>query len=272
MGYERKRGKLAELNLLLRGGAPDRFSVVVGKTADLSNVKFVIPLDTDTQLPRDSARQFVGAMAHPLNRAAVRRADAARLRGARHFAAARGRQPVRHEPVAICATVRERTGNRPVHARRLRRVPGRVRRRLLHRQGDLRRRCVRAGPQGTASREPDPQPRSPGRVPCAGGTVERCAPVRGISVQLHRRREPSPPMDPRGLADRRVAAVARSRPRRRPPQEPALGAVPMEDLRQSSAQPRTFRIDAPVAAGLDLFPFRLVLDLVGDRDPPDSLR
>ncbi|HLN92010.1 MAG TPA: cyclic beta 1-2 glucan synthetase, partial [Patescibacteria group bacterium] len=68
MGYERKRGKLAELNLLLRGGAPDRFSVVVGKIADLSNVKFVIPLDTDTQLPRDSARQFVGAMAHPLNR------------------------------------------------------------------------------------------------------------------------------------------------------------------------------------------------------------
>jgi len=69
MGYERKRGKLAELNLLLRGGALDCFSLVVGKTADLSNVKFVIPLDTDTQLPRDAARQFVGAMAHPLNRA-----------------------------------------------------------------------------------------------------------------------------------------------------------------------------------------------------------
>ncbi|MGA6993864.1 MAG: glucoamylase family protein [Candidatus Deferrimicrobiaceae bacterium] len=69
MGYERKRGKLAELNLLLRGEVPDRFSVVLGRTVDLSNVKFVIPLDTDTQLPRDSARQFVGAMAHPLNRA-----------------------------------------------------------------------------------------------------------------------------------------------------------------------------------------------------------
>ncbi|MBE0568234.1 MAG: cyclic beta 1-2 glucan synthetase, partial [Deltaproteobacteria bacterium] len=69
MGYERKRGKLAELNLLLRGGAGDRFSIVVGRTADLSNVKFVIPLDTDTQLPRDAARRFVGAMAHPLNRA-----------------------------------------------------------------------------------------------------------------------------------------------------------------------------------------------------------
>ena len=69
MGYERKRGKLAELNSLLRGGSRDRFSLVVGDTAVLSNVKYVITLDTDTQLPRDSAWQFVGAMAHPLNRA-----------------------------------------------------------------------------------------------------------------------------------------------------------------------------------------------------------
>ncbi len=72
MGYERKRGKLADLNALLRGGehggAKDAFSLVVGNTAALSNVKYVITLDTDTQLPRDAARQFVGAMAHPLNR------------------------------------------------------------------------------------------------------------------------------------------------------------------------------------------------------------
>ena len=68
MGYERKRGKLAELNSLLRGGGEDCFSVIVGATEVLSGVKYVITLDTDTQLPRDSARQFVGAMAHPLNR------------------------------------------------------------------------------------------------------------------------------------------------------------------------------------------------------------
>ncbi|RJQ48868.1 MAG: cyclic beta 1-2 glucan synthetase, partial [Desulfobacteraceae bacterium] len=72
MGYERKRGKLAELNSLLRGGTEgkgrNRFSFLVGDTAVLSNVKYVITLDTDTQLSRDSARQFVGAMAHPLNR------------------------------------------------------------------------------------------------------------------------------------------------------------------------------------------------------------
>ena len=69
MGYERKRGKLAELNSLLRGGAQACFSLIVGATEVLSSVKYVITLDTDTQLPRDSARQFVGAMAHPLNRA-----------------------------------------------------------------------------------------------------------------------------------------------------------------------------------------------------------
>ena len=69
MGYERKRGKLAELNSFLRGGSRDRFSLVVGDTSILANVKYVISLDTDSQLPRDSARQLVGAMAHPLNRA-----------------------------------------------------------------------------------------------------------------------------------------------------------------------------------------------------------
>ena len=73
MGYERKRGKLADLNWLLRGGAHaipgERFSCLGGDTAVLSNVKYVITLDTDTQLTRDSAFQFVGTMAHPLNHA-----------------------------------------------------------------------------------------------------------------------------------------------------------------------------------------------------------
>ncbi|HET9650896.1 MAG TPA: cyclic beta 1-2 glucan synthetase, partial [Usitatibacter sp.] len=68
MGYERKRGKQAELNALLRGGAADAFEVVVGDTRLLTDVRFVITLDADTQLPRGTARQLAGAMAHPLNR------------------------------------------------------------------------------------------------------------------------------------------------------------------------------------------------------------
>jgi len=69
MGYERKRGKLAALNALLRGGLREPFSCIIGDTGVLSKVRYVITLDTDTQLPRDSAWQFVGAMEHPLNRA-----------------------------------------------------------------------------------------------------------------------------------------------------------------------------------------------------------
>ncbi|HEX5463901.1 MAG TPA: glycosyltransferase family 2 protein, partial [Burkholderiales bacterium] len=72
IGQERKRGKLADLNALLRatvrGDAGGRFLLVVGEIARLVNVKYVITLDADTQLPRDAARQFVAAMAHPLNR------------------------------------------------------------------------------------------------------------------------------------------------------------------------------------------------------------
>ena len=68
MGYERKRGKLAEFNVWLRGGARDCFCAVAGETAVLSEIKYVITLDTDTQLPRDAARKLVGTMDHRLNR------------------------------------------------------------------------------------------------------------------------------------------------------------------------------------------------------------
>ncbi len=74
MGYERKRGKLAALNHLLRGGTRSSdtgqdFMRVVGNIQVLTNVRYVITLDTDTRLPRDAAREFVGTLAHPLNRA-----------------------------------------------------------------------------------------------------------------------------------------------------------------------------------------------------------
>jgi len=68
MGKERKRGKLGDLNDLLRRNIQTNFSLIVGRTAVLASVKYVITLDSDTQLPRESARQLVGTMAHPLNR------------------------------------------------------------------------------------------------------------------------------------------------------------------------------------------------------------
>jgi cellobiose phosphorylase len=71
MGYERKRGKLEDLNRYLRGGARDKFSLVIGDTSELESIRYVITLDTDTQLPRDAAAQFIATMQHPLNRPRV---------------------------------------------------------------------------------------------------------------------------------------------------------------------------------------------------------
>ena len=72
MGWERKRGKLHELNNLLRGSMDTSFFTVTGETADkakLQCIRFVITLDADTILPRGAARRLVGTLAHPLNQA-----------------------------------------------------------------------------------------------------------------------------------------------------------------------------------------------------------
>ncbi|HUM46263.1 MAG TPA: cyclic beta 1-2 glucan synthetase, partial [Chitinophagales bacterium] len=69
MGYERKRGKLSDLNHLLLSGTKDAFSLIVGEEEIFSRVKYVITLDTDTQLPRDAAWKIISTVAHPLNHA-----------------------------------------------------------------------------------------------------------------------------------------------------------------------------------------------------------
>jgi len=69
MGWERKRGKLHELNQLLRGSESTTFMVVGGRPlVNLTGVRYVITLDADTRLPRGAASRLVGTMAHPLNR------------------------------------------------------------------------------------------------------------------------------------------------------------------------------------------------------------
>jgi Cellobiose phosphorylase len=80
MGYERKRGKLEQFNALLRGGEKTAFSDIVGDTSILGSIKYIITLDTDTQLPRDAARTLIGNIAHPLNRP-VYDADKGRIVG-----------------------------------------------------------------------------------------------------------------------------------------------------------------------------------------------
>jgi hypothetical protein len=68
MGWERKRGKLEELNRLLRGATDTSFGLQVGDLSVLPSVRYVLTLDSDTRLPRDAARALVGILEHPLNR------------------------------------------------------------------------------------------------------------------------------------------------------------------------------------------------------------
>jgi cyclic beta-1,2-glucan synthetase len=69
IGWERKRGKLEELNRLIDGTRPPAAGplVQVGAVEALSDVRFVITLDSDTQLPSGTARRMVETLAHPLN-------------------------------------------------------------------------------------------------------------------------------------------------------------------------------------------------------------
>ncbi len=70
MGWERKRGKLLDLNQLLRN-TYDPFPIKAGDMARLPRIRYVLTLDSDTQLPRGSAQRLIGCIAHPLNCALV---------------------------------------------------------------------------------------------------------------------------------------------------------------------------------------------------------
>ena len=70
MGWERKRGKLLDLNKLLVGEY-DAFPIKAGRLDALHTVRYILTLDSDTQLPAGTAARMIGAIAHPLNQAVI---------------------------------------------------------------------------------------------------------------------------------------------------------------------------------------------------------
>ncbi|MDD4111572.1 MAG: glucoamylase family protein, partial [Herbinix sp.] len=70
MGWERKRGKLEEFNNLLSSVRKEdtSFSSVFCDEELLTTFRYVITLDADTNLIRDSASKLVGLIDHPLNK------------------------------------------------------------------------------------------------------------------------------------------------------------------------------------------------------------
>src|SRR5881398_3700331 len=71
IGWERKRGKLEQLNQFLIGESRPELEgfLYAGDRTQLEGVRFVITLDADTQLLRDTARRMIETLAHPLNQA-----------------------------------------------------------------------------------------------------------------------------------------------------------------------------------------------------------
>ena len=69
IGWERKRGKLETLNLFLSGQAHlDSENILkLGPPEALKEIRFVITLDADTQMPKGKARELVATITHPLN-------------------------------------------------------------------------------------------------------------------------------------------------------------------------------------------------------------
>ncbi|HEV3214187.1 MAG TPA: glucoamylase family protein [Vicinamibacterales bacterium] len=69
MGWERKRGKLHEFNRRLRDGLDTSFVIQVGDLDRLASTRYVITLDSDTDLPLDAGKKLIGTIGHPLNHA-----------------------------------------------------------------------------------------------------------------------------------------------------------------------------------------------------------
>ena len=105
IGWERKRGKLHELNRLLRGATDTTFLPIGGARRRCPpDVRYVITLDADTRLPRDTVRRLIGKMAHPLNRPRFDAAARPRGRGLRASCSRASRRRCRSAAKARCSS------------------------------------------------------------------------------------------------------------------------------------------------------------------------
>ncbi|MBB6217860.1 cellobiose phosphorylase [Anaerosolibacter carboniphilus] len=71
MGWERKRGALVEFNELISGVKNTSYTIISSDISDLKHIKYVITIDADTNLPIDTAKELIGIISHPLNKAVM---------------------------------------------------------------------------------------------------------------------------------------------------------------------------------------------------------
>ena len=241
MGRERKRGKLADLNALLRGrGGENGSRCIVGDTAALLAVRSTSSRSTPTRSCRAMRR---GSWSARWRIRSIVRASTPRCNGSdRRATASCSRASATSLPSANRSRYARLFGGEPGIDPYTRAVSDvyqdLLRRRLVHRQGHLRRRRVRAGARRAVSRKPHPQPRSARGLLRALGAAS--------DVELY---EDYPARYSADVAAGTAGSAATGRSPggccRSVPgaggaasSESALAAVAVEDLRQSAAQSR----------------------------------
>ena len=271
MGWERKRGKLTEFNRLLRpcdgdqDEAAGNFSTIVGARELLFSCEYVITLDSDTELPRDSARKLVGAADHPLNkpvwdkqlgrvvagygilqpRVGIDLPSASKSLYAGMMSGEPGVDPYTS---AVSDVYQDAFGE------------GSFVGKGIYHADTFERSCGSRFPENAIlSARPDRE-RVRAQRAAVGGD-----PVRGLSQRLPGGRGAAAPVDPRRLADRPLRPAERPRERRRQEQparrvgdQPLVGIGAVEDSGQPAAQPGAAgvaagdagRVDRPPAGGV----------------------
>ena len=236
MGWERKRGKIEEFNRLLRGARDTSFTVQFGELAILPAVRYCITLDTDTRLPRDTAKALIGIIAHPLNRP---RLDARLGRVTEGYGILQPRVSVTMASAAgslFARTYAGHTGVDPYTTAVSDVYQDLFKEGIFTGQGPLRRRRVRRGARGPRARKRAALARPVRGAVRAHRAGQRRRSRRRLPVERARACEASASLGPRRLADPAVAVSVRALADRPPAQSPAADG-PLEDSRQPAAQP-----------------------------------
>ena len=209
MGWERKRGKLEELNRLLRGDETTSFTRHFGDPIGLVGIRFVITLDADTQLAVGCGAELVGLARASAQLGAVRSAHRADRVGL-HGRPAAGRDVARRTARPRCSAASGAEIGLDIYTHAVSDVyqdlfgSG-----IYVGKGYLRDRCVHAERPGASPRERARQPRSVRGHSRPRGARDRYRPVRGLSAAVPVLRASHAPLDPRGLAAPSMASAAR---------------------------------------------------------------
>ena len=117
LGWERKRGLLCQFNEYILGNIPNPFAVntIENNKQNLPRIKYVITLDSDTELVLNTGLELIGAMAHILNKPDLNKEKNAVIARTWNHSATRGNKLKRCTKNKIYKTICRGRWNRFIH-------------------------------------------------------------------------------------------------------------------------------------------------------------